>query len=282
MRTQKSVQTLIDEGAKYVSVSFKGKTRDQRRRKLYALMGKQKFGTGRSGKEVSRYVYEVMSMEGAGVRVFFLRPTAYARYKSKPIDFHIQVEDEFGPWPSAVVEYKYFFNYLKDIRAENLALYKKVEEYIEKVYTCQDVDYKEVSLTIKFNTGKPFAAMLAVIEMFFMGEDVANGEVTGRGMTNCALKLLDGTYSEAMDAILSKKTKGTPTVTTVEVWRRVFPNAEVSQRWVQYALDVLGLLKTKDKALKKEISCARGPKVLFVDKWKSEIIKVFNSIKEGL
>jgi hypothetical protein len=120
-----------------------------------------------------------------GARILLKRPANL----NKGFDFEVHVENyKFGTLRrTSRPSHKTILDDLKAKKAENPNLYKRVEELIDRVFACQDIDNTEVT-QIVFNTGYPFDVILAAIKWLFIEQDVTYWNWSGRNMLYSAIK----------------------------------------------------------------------------------------------
>jgi len=141
---------------------------------------KENPGTGK-GDLATKYTYYVETLSD-GRRVFLTRPG----FLNKQFDFVINVEDvNFNKEKNGKVRtaptHDDVFDDLKMKQTENPKRYEKFYSLIERIFQCEEVEKREHD-ALKFNGGYPVDLLLMVIKWYFIEQDIAYWNYSGRNM----------------------------------------------------------------------------------------------------
>ena len=154
-------------------------TRNEVRKRVIECFLTEKPGTGK-GENATHYTYFVERLKD-NKRVFITRPG----FLNKQFDFVINVEDvNFNKKSGRARTSPTHEDILTDLQKKKKAdskSYVKLYALLEKIYECNDVGDNEYK-GLKFATGYDVDLLLMVTKWYFIEQDIAYWNYSGRAM----------------------------------------------------------------------------------------------------
>ena len=162
-----------------MSFSNAGSRNEVRIRVLKEFL-KEEPGTGK-GDAATHYTYYVERLSN-GKRIFLTRPA----FLNKQFDFVINVEGgNFKNKKSGKTRtnptHDDIFSDLKAKKSNNPENYKKLFSLMQRIYNCQEIPSQEYE-SLEFDTGYPVDLILLVTKWYFIEQDIAYWNYSGRAM----------------------------------------------------------------------------------------------------
>ena len=155
-------------------------TRNDVRMRVVAQLALEAPGTGK-GDNASKYIYYVEQLS-SGDRVYLQRPANL----HNGFDFQICVENtnyaEPGKRRRSAPKHDDFEKDLKDKKAENPEMYRRLYDLLLRVYECHDVTDEELA-AVRFNSGYAVDHIVKTIKWLFIEQDIRYWNYSGRSMT---------------------------------------------------------------------------------------------------
>lgn len=162
-----------------LTVNFSNEgTRNEVRKRVLEKFLEEEPGKGK-GDDATHYTYYVEKLKG-GKRVFLTRPG----FLNKQFDFVINVEGiNFGNKKTARTNPTHddIFTDLENKKNKAPASYAKLYALIKQLYKCKEVDKSEYE-DLNFSIGYPADLLLMVIKWYFIEQDIAYWNYSGRAM----------------------------------------------------------------------------------------------------
>ena len=162
-------------------------TRNQARKGVIETFLEEIPGTG-TGDSASKYIYYVENLEN-GNRIYLTRPG----FKNKQFDFVINVENvNFNKGAGNVrtaPTHKDIFDDLALKKSNYETLYRKLFEMIKAVFECRDIPISSCK-ELQFDVGLPVDLILGVIKWYFIEQDIAYWNYSGRNMFMSGIPVL--------------------------------------------------------------------------------------------
>lgn len=154
-------------------------TRNAVRRRVVRDFLKEKPGKGR-GDDATHYTYYVEQLS-SGSRIYLERPG----FLNKQFDFVIKVEGvDFARGKGRMRHNPTHEDIFADLRKKHRQQprqYVKLYALIVKVFLCHDIRAGEYRL-VRFKSGYPVDLLLGVIKWYFIEQDIAYWNYSGRAM----------------------------------------------------------------------------------------------------
>ena len=175
-----------------VTINIHASSREEYRKKLA-----EQFLNEKPGKEgdSSKYLYYVET-DSKGNRIYLSRPTNL----NKGFDFEVRVENvkfthisnnprnvatkaPFNPrvTKSNRPSHDNIFEDLRQKKKENPVIFSELRQFLERIYTCQEVSSKELEFFC-FESGYPVDLIFKCIKWLFIEQDITYWNWSGRAM----------------------------------------------------------------------------------------------------